>query len=759
MPIAKVQMPDGRIGRFEVPEGTTPEQVMEFAASVEQPTPQEMPKPSMGESAARGFVQGGTLGFGDEAMGAIGGAYAKLMRPDLFEGQGVGDMYRAGRDEARAQESAAQEANPWTYGLSQVAGGATAIPIRTLTPMSEATRLGRIANVGATGAAYGAAGGLGSSEADITKGDIGGAALDTAIGSGMGAALGAGVQSLIEAPGAAKAATKWALGINPQKIAEVEKAGLPVNLPSVSDSAPVKTLANISAELPGGGAMRESMDSAYKQADEVLKGLGYTGTTTPTLAGSTVHNAFQRWQETGKARFKAVDDKLKAMVPDTAQADIRTLPSKIFEMSKAPGLTARQIEENQSLPAIQELIKLAKDADNGVISFGALKQARTNIGQLLNQGLVKTQDDRLASQAYDLLSETMKGAVKQNAGNKGLKAFDMRNKLWHDFAEENKGFVAKLQEKLGDTPEDIYNKMTSGDKVGASTASRVMMKLNPVERDAVRDAIIFQKGGGDGFTIQKWLSAYDNMAPEAKRTFFMGKPELQKAHDELMAGLKNYKDVGKFGNPSRSGIINAVLSLIGGGAGAAGVISGIPTAAAGAATAYGANKVFSKMMSSPKFVKWLAESVKSPEMITQKISKIQVRKTNLDRLFMDEIGSVPPAHHYPKKEKFYWPENIPDDVLEKADEFKKIAHSIEDLFYKYDDDLTVITTQSRASPSTYIEFINDTNGKSYKIRISDHKPTRSSEFVDFNIYPAKDKPEDLLDIIKDAVEKTGFKWK
>jgi len=31
MPIAKIQLPDGRIGRFEVAEGTTPDQVLEFA--------------------------------------------------------------------------------------------------------------------------------------------------------------------------------------------------------------------------------------------------------------------------------------------------------------------------------------------------------------------------------------------------------------------------------------------------------------------------------------------------------------------------------------------------------------------------------------------------------------------------------------------------------------------------------------------------------------------------------------------------------
>ena len=40
MPIARVQTPDGRIARFEVPEGTTPKQVEAFAAQhfgVEKP--------------------------------------------------------------------------------------------------------------------------------------------------------------------------------------------------------------------------------------------------------------------------------------------------------------------------------------------------------------------------------------------------------------------------------------------------------------------------------------------------------------------------------------------------------------------------------------------------------------------------------------------------------------------------------------------------------------------------------------------------
>jgi len=51
MPIAKVQLPDGRIGRFEVPEGTTEQQVIDFASSQSFTTPQpvqQTPTPPQG---------------------------------------------------------------------------------------------------------------------------------------------------------------------------------------------------------------------------------------------------------------------------------------------------------------------------------------------------------------------------------------------------------------------------------------------------------------------------------------------------------------------------------------------------------------------------------------------------------------------------------------------------------------------------------------------------------------------------------------
>lgn len=90
MPIAKVQLPDGRIGRFEVPEGTTPEQVLEFAA---QGSPEKSGIDWFRTTAEiGGGMIGGALGFaspvpGGAAIGTGLGAAAGGQIADLIQGK------------------------------------------------------------------------------------------------------------------------------------------------------------------------------------------------------------------------------------------------------------------------------------------------------------------------------------------------------------------------------------------------------------------------------------------------------------------------------------------------------------------------------------------------------------------------------------------------------------------------------------------------------------------------------------------------
>ena len=139
-------------------------------------TPQKKPSVSKAETIARGIGQGASMGFGDELMGTIGAGYARLVEPELFEGQSFGDTYKEGRNMVRAEDKAAQEANPKTSFLANLAGGVltgSKIPL----PAARGAKY-------AAGSGLGALSGYGYSDAETGTRQV----LDTALGAGAGAA-------------------------------------------------------------------------------------------------------------------------------------------------------------------------------------------------------------------------------------------------------------------------------------------------------------------------------------------------------------------------------------------------------------------------------------------------------------------------------------------------------------------------------------------------------------------------------------------
>lgn len=182
------------------------------------------------ESMGIGAVQGLTWDTGDEIAGFIGAA-AQYMTQD--EQKEFWDLYRSNRDKVRARIKQNIEQNPVTYYTSDVvagiipailSGGTTAAASMGKTLGKAALKEGaeqvgkrvgketikesaeRLAKTGAseaaektlgqasldlakTGALTGMGVGLGASEADLTKGEVGQAALDTAIGGATGAVL------------------------------------------------------------------------------------------------------------------------------------------------------------------------------------------------------------------------------------------------------------------------------------------------------------------------------------------------------------------------------------------------------------------------------------------------------------------------------------------------------------------------------------------------------------------------------------------
>lgn len=127
---------------------------------------EELPKVDQMESGIRGAAQGASMGFADEITGAV-------------ESILTDKTYREARDESRKAYDAAKLANPKTYMAGEFGGAAATALVPGLGELT-------IPKMAAQGALYG----LGSSEADLTKGDIGGAAKDVAIGGAVGTVAG-----------------------------------------------------------------------------------------------------------------------------------------------------------------------------------------------------------------------------------------------------------------------------------------------------------------------------------------------------------------------------------------------------------------------------------------------------------------------------------------------------------------------------------------------------------------------------------------
>lgn len=198
-------------------------------------------------AAMRGIHQGGTLGFGDEMLGAFdtqqelskrarqgigleapdpseaipeinpnGPEIRKSWGPPQPAGKaavipgddspaprpGLAEVYRKARDGYRADNKASQSARPLTYGAAELAGG-FAVPMPGAGLMKGAPLVAKMglgaAQAGAMGVAYGA----GNSEADLTKGDTEGfkgdalerGAISAPFGA-AGAAAGHGLEKL-----------------------------------------------------------------------------------------------------------------------------------------------------------------------------------------------------------------------------------------------------------------------------------------------------------------------------------------------------------------------------------------------------------------------------------------------------------------------------------------------------------------------------------------------------------------------------------
>lgn len=186
-------------------------QIEDFDIQIEDEPAKPKRKPgkvdtSRGGAFVRGIAQGGSMGFGDELAGALGAAASSVGLLDNKENLSFGDAYRQYRDQARESDRLAEAKHGGAYIAGQVVGGIATAPAL---PGGAVSTLGKAA---ATGAGYGAVAGLGGSKADLTRGEVDQAAIDTGIGAGVGLAAGAVGHGIVKGAGKAASAIRARVG-------------------------------------------------------------------------------------------------------------------------------------------------------------------------------------------------------------------------------------------------------------------------------------------------------------------------------------------------------------------------------------------------------------------------------------------------------------------------------------------------------------------------------------------------------------------
>jgi len=264
------------------------------------------------------------------------------------------------------------------------------------------------------------------------------------------------------------------------------------------------------------------------------------------------------------------------------------------------------------------------------IPYDAIRGLRTNV-----RGLIEKADSDTAGKLKQvhaaLTRDLRKGAA--NKSPEALKTFDSAMAYQRHMAEKELPTLRKMLRE--DRPdESIYKYAMSGSKDGNSRL-RILRKNSTKEQwGEMAGTTLYRMGlakpgaqkigtdileEGTTFSVNTFLTSWNKLSSGAKRTLFSGgkfeklRPEL----DRLVKIIGKQKEVEGVKNTSRTSVFNQIsnLFLAPVGAGAAGALSG--GAGTGIAATLGTvgamtipPKVAAKLITNPKFVRWLAQGSK-----------------------------------------------------------------------------------------------------------------------------------------------------
>ena len=324
------------------------------------------------------------------------------------------------------------------------------------------------------------------------------------------------------------------------------------------------------------------------------------------------------------ARMKGIEGALKADV-DGVDGVYAALP-------------AWQRQLLDQMPPVQRTATLNGLVD-GKLPYEALKKLRTLVGdELATPSLVSDVPRSKWKALYAALSEDL-GAAARESGPQAERALRRANRFYEAGMKRVDDVLSPIVAK-GD-PEDIFRAATSGTKEGATTIRGVMKSL-PDESQRVLSATMLRRLGkatpgnqndlGEVFSAETFLTNWNRMAPEAKKSLFAPMtPRMRRDLDEIAAVAANMREGSKvFANPS--GTAQAAANNITTGAALVSLLTGQWHVAGSIAAGVAGSNLAARLMTNPDFVRFLAGSAKAPiEQIPAQLNQLFQLSMNMKR--------------------------------------------------------------------------------------------------------------------------------
>jgi|TARA_R100001530_G_scaffold37085_1_gene28792 hypothetical protein len=299
------------------------------------------------------------------------------------------------------------------------------------------------------------------------------------------------------------------------------------------------------------------------------------------------------------------------------------------QLATAPASLAKSLG-----PAIKFLKGVEKDAP----TFKSFRMIRTTLREDLASPTLTGSSgsgNLNMARAYGALTQDM-SATAARAGPKAASKIKQADKLTRIWMEKSAALMNKIDKF--DADEKAFKFIQTSAKDGGSALARLRGHFAPEEWDVIAATVLHKMGlatnsaqnaAGDVFSVSTFMTNYAKLAkdaPEALKVLFSG-PRYKEANEALnllvraTSSLKAIEKLTNSSNTANSMIAYSTISTLGAALGAA-AGGDLPSAAGGVITVIVAPRVAAKLITNPKFVKWLVTPITDPSKIPAHIGRL-----------------------------------------------------------------------------------------------------------------------------------------